>query len=349
MTVTTPNRPTTRTDHRTEVEAAFGGVVDGGEQHGALGGEPGQAPGSGRRTCSGDARERRGQRDRVPVRVQHPVGRRARCAGSGRGAGSQGRARRRFGRTGLFGGVVPRAGRACGTGRACSCIRCARPARAGSPGRRRPRARSGSRRRAGRCPGPVPAEQSEHAGVRGGGPARAAQHRSQVDGQLADVERVQPGGGASRSSAASAASGRSGWVAARAATMPSASGRPAQLAQEWVDRLGFGGDPAAAERSVSRRRASSSGSTSIVSGRAPWAANSPVSWWRLVTSTVQVASAGQQRTHLGGVAGVVQHDEDPPAGHQAAVQRRPGVRDRPGSRPDGTPSASRNPRAPRPG
>ena len=54
--------------------------------------------------------------------------------------------------------------------------------------------------------------------------------------------------------------------------------------------------------------------------------------------------AGQQRADLVGVAGVVEHDQHPPAGQQAAVQARPAPSRPAGIRCGGTPSASRNPR-----
>ena len=82
-----------------------------------------------------------------------------------------------------------------------------------------------------------------------------------------------------------------------------------------------------------------------MTGRAPSAATRPVSWLRLVTTHQAAGRAGQQRPDLLGVAGVVQHDQHPPAGEQAAVQRGLRVAGRPGSARAATPSASRKPRS----
>jgi hypothetical protein len=59
-------------------------------------------------------------------------------------------------------------------------------------------------------------------------------------------------------------------------------------------------------------------------------------------------AAGQQRFHLGGVTGVVQHDQCPPAGDQAAVERGLACR-LAGMAASWTPRASRNPHTASPG
>ena len=97
---------------------------------------------------------------------------------------------------------------------------------------------------------------------------------------------------APRSSADSAARDSAGWLALRAAAMLSASGSPAH---NRISSSAAGRSPAT--RSAPRRRASSScasasASTSRVSGEAPSAATSGVSWLRLVTMTRQPGLAG---------------------------------------------------------
>ena len=119
-----------------------------------------------------------------------------------------------------------------------------------------------------------------------------------------------------------ACSGNCGLVAARAATMASASGSRAHRGDDLGDRARLGGQPVGAEPARQQLLAPRPRvSRSRVSGCAPSTATRPVSWLRLVTTTKQPGRARQQRADLLGVAGVVEHHEHPPAGQHAAVQR----------------------------
>ena len=163
--------------------------------------------------------------------------------------------------------------------------------------------------------------------VRGSPPASSRSSRRCWSAQLADQlgqRRRRAGGGrARRRPAGPAAAGR--------------TGRPARRRPPGRRRPGRRSAPAAG------RRASAAGSRSRSGGRAPSPATSPASASRLVTTTSAAGRAGQQRPDLLGVAGVVQHDQHPPAGQQAAVAAGALVRARPGCPGRARPSARRNP------
>ena len=85
---------------------------------------------------------------------------------------------------------------------------------------------------------------------------------------------------------------------------------------------GSAAHPLAPRRRASSSRASATVSRSRARAWAPWAATRPGKLVPAGHHHQAAGGAGQQRTHLVEVAGVVQHDEHPPAGQQAAVQRR---------------------------
>ena len=131
----------------------------------------------------------------------------------------------------------------------------------------------------------VRAEQPEEPGcLRAERAVRPGEHGPYVGRRVRAGERFQPAPW-SRSCRANAASAKSGYTAARAATIASASGNPAHAA-----RISPTGSGSAATRPGPRRRASSSSASASVSrprvtGWAPSVVIRPMSWSRLVTST----------------------------------------------------------------
>ena len=125
---------------------------------------------------------------------------------------------------------------------------------------------------------------------------------------------------ASRSSAASAARVNPGWAAARAAVMASASGSRAHSPISSPAACGSSATRPGPSRAASICRASSVVSTSRLICAAPSVTTRLASSARLVIRTWASGGAGQQRADLGGVAGVVEQDEDLLAVQQAAVQ-----------------------------
>ena len=173
-------------------------------------------------------------------------------------------------------------------------------------------------------------------------PVGPGEHRADAGGGVAGVQGVQAAGG-SRSSAASAASGKPGRAAARAAATASASGRRAHKLAISVDRAGLGGGPGGAEPGGQQLRGLGVGED--VEGEQPGAVGGGQAGQLAAAGDQhQAARAGrQQRPDLLLVAGVVQHDQHPPAASR--LRYRPACASGlAGMRSGGTPRASRNPR-----
>jgi hypothetical protein len=116
-----------------------------------------------------------------------------------------------------------------------------------------------------------------------------------------------------------------GWAAPRAATIANASGSIAHRAM-----ISSAASGSATTRRGPRRRASSSRDSLTLSRSRTngWAALRHDKAGKLTATCDQrqrTRAAGKQRTHLLGVAGVVQHHQNPAVREHAAVQRRPGI------------------------
>ena len=185
----------------------------------------------------------------------------------------------------------------------------------GSPGERGRRGRADVRARdAGRAAGTA----ARRAGAQL--PVRPGEHRPHVGRRVAVASNAssRPLGRAARRPA-SPSGGRVRGAAGRDdAPAPAAAGRSARRRSRRPRPARRRPGPARAGRSSAA--ASSAVSRSSVDRVRAVGATRPASWSRLVTTTRQPRPAGQQRPDLVGVAGVVQHHQHPPAGHQAAVQ-----------------------------
>jgi hypothetical protein len=165
------------------------------------------------------------------------------------------------------------------------------------------------------------AQQPEQPGGRGtAGSGTTRRTRSAVGRAVADLERVEPAPGLPHS-AARCASVTCGRAAARAATTPSASGSRRAAVDELVDGGRFGRRPGGAE-AVGEQLAGLAGGQHVEGDAGSALGRDQAD--DLVPAGHQSEAARcarQQRAHLVGVARVVQHDEDPRAGEQAAVER----------------------------
>src|SRR6266508_2291278 len=115
---------------------------------------------------------------------------------------------------------------------------------------------------------------------------------------------------------------RWGSLVAWAAAMARARGRRAHRVMSSWTASGSAVTRLAPRRVTRSWRASSVVSRSRVSGWAPSMAIRPVSRLRLVT---RMRQPGEQGPHLGGIAGIVEHDEDAFVGEHAAVEVDLGV------------------------
>ena len=152
------------------------------------------------------------------------------------------------------------------------------------------------------------------------------------------------GSRASRSSPASDASGKPGLVTARAATTARASGSRAQPLMIASTAGGSAATRAAPIRRVSSWRASSLGQQ-VHRERVRALGRDQAGQVVAAGDQHEAAGrAGQQRAHLVGVAGVVEHHQHPPAAAAGCGTGRSARSSPAGMRSGSAPSASRKPR-----
>ena len=217
------------------VETGAGGLVDRAEQDALFGGEPGHGGLAAGKLFRGDPVARPGENDRVPVRVEQAERRCARCAGSGPASGRPSRRpvfRSRWVRASSAAYARSRSWKVNRPG-TCSVTRCARASSASS-GRdlRGGHAGQAGGGRGGDVRTGMQAQQPEQPRRgRAQGLVGPGEHRPHVGGRVRAGEGVQAAARARAARRRRTASGNSGWVAARAATIASASGSRAHRAR----------------------------------------------------------------------------------------------------------------------
>ena len=173
-------------------------------------------------------------------------------------------------------------------------------------------------------PGCRPSSRNSRAAVGAERVVGPGEHRADVGGGVVAGEGVQAAAAVARARRPARPAGSAGWAAARAATMASASGSRAHSGDDRRRRRRLGRHPRRAE-AAGQQLAAPRSAVSRSSVQRVGAVGGDQAGQLVAAGDHDQAArrAGQQRADLLGVAGVVQHDQHPPAGEQAAVQRRP--------------------------